>query len=1095
MKHSEKRKERIRRPARSISSTVLLLALVGSIAGVPSPAAAHPISFPTSVIDTNAAGAQEVATGDIDGDGDIDTASASATDNTVAWYENTAGDGSAWTPMNVDTNATSANSVVIADIDGDGDLDLASSSAADDTIAWYENTAGDGSAWTPMNIDTNADGANSVTAADLDGDGDVDLASAGFVDDTIAWYENDAGDGSAWTPTNISTVKDGASSIRAGDVDGDGDVDLASASLFAGDIDWYENTAGNASAWTADDVDLNVLGANSVAMGDLDGDGSLDLVSTGSGNDTIAWYRNTNGDGTAWAEANVSTAVDGPRSVTVADLDVDGDSDLVSTGSTDNSVTWHENTAGNATAWTGVDITTTASQAASATTGDLDGDGDLDVASASQGDNTIRKHQNAIPARSTPSWDRNDIDPLNDGSGSVTPVDIDGDGDLDLASAQTGGEMISVHENTGGDGSTWTETDYPAGNNPDALVAGDLDGDGDMDLAAAAVSGDEVIWLENTNGDGSAWAMTQVSTAGYPRDLTMGDFDGDGDLDLASANYSAHTVVWYKNVNGDGSAWTSTTVETGFTNTSGIANGDFDGDGDFDIVATSLSQAKIRLYKNNGTGSSWTGSNLSTTTPPGPVALEVADLDGDGDLDLASSSIDAAITPTETDVAWYENLNGDGSSWTTTNLDSVGIYSYAIDSGDLDGDGDLDLIAGSTQTDTLKAYINTAGDGSNWDSLAVSTTADGVNSVATADIDGDGDLDLAATLGGGFDTTWFEALPTLRAQNASVDEGETIPITVTVGRIHQQVSFDFTAYPGTASGVEDFLNLTDYPVTILPGSTSTQVDVTGVEDDVDEPDEYFYALLSDPSGAGIAPNTGLNQDPALGNILDDDPTPELTIDNVTVTEKDTSSVDADFTLELSNPSSEEVSVDVTTVQDSATKGDDYTHRDTSVNIPPGTTSKTFTVSVAGDKIDENKEKFFVDLSFPSGAILTADARGTGTIEDDDPKSKVSVKDVSKKEGDSGTKKFKFTVKLNLESSKTVEVDWKTVKKSAKSPSDYIKNDGTVKFKPGVTKKEVTVKVKGDKKNERKETFQVKLSKPVSSALGDKIGKGTIKNDD
>ncbi|MCB0160218.1 MAG: VCBS repeat-containing protein, partial [Caldilineaceae bacterium] len=130
---------------------------------------------------------------DVDGDGDIDALSASFFDNTIAWYENTAGDGSTWTKRAIATDAEGAASVYAADVDGDGDIDALSASSNDDTIAWYENTAGDGSAWTFHGIATDADAAKSVYAVDVDGDGDMDALSASAIDGAIAWYPNHGG--------------------------------------------------------------------------------------------------------------------------------------------------------------------------------------------------------------------------------------------------------------------------------------------------------------------------------------------------------------------------------------------------------------------------------------------------------------------------------------------------------------------------------------------------------------------------------------------------------------------------------------------------------------------------------------------------------------------------------------------------------------------------------------------------------------------------------------------------------------------------------------------------------------------------------------
>jgi hypothetical protein len=114
-----------------------------------------------------------------------------------------------------------------------------SASLNDDRIAWYENLGG-GSFGPMTDITTSADGAHSVYATDLDGDGDADVLSASVNDDRIAWYEN-LGGGSFGPMTTITTIADGAVSVYATDLDGDGDADVLSASYRDYRIRWYEN--------------------------------------------------------------------------------------------------------------------------------------------------------------------------------------------------------------------------------------------------------------------------------------------------------------------------------------------------------------------------------------------------------------------------------------------------------------------------------------------------------------------------------------------------------------------------------------------------------------------------------------------------------------------------------------------------------------------------------------------------------------------------------------------------------------------------------------------------------------------------------------
>jgi len=104
-------------------------------------------------------------------------------------------------PHTITINADNAYSVYAVDVDGDGDMDVLSASYYDDKIAWYENDGNEN--FTPHAITTSADGAYSVYAVDVDGDGDMDVLSAAWHDDKIAWYENDGNEN--FTPHTITT--------------------------------------------------------------------------------------------------------------------------------------------------------------------------------------------------------------------------------------------------------------------------------------------------------------------------------------------------------------------------------------------------------------------------------------------------------------------------------------------------------------------------------------------------------------------------------------------------------------------------------------------------------------------------------------------------------------------------------------------------------------------------------------------------------------------------------------------------------------------------------------------------------------------------
>jgi len=141
----------------------------------------------------------------------------------------------------ITTSANYAYAVHAADIDGDGDLDVISASAGDDTIAWYENTDGNGSFGGQQVISTAVSGPESVYAADFDGDGDIDVISGSYSDNKVAWYENTNSLGNFGSEQIISSDVGGCFSVFAANLDLDSDIDVMAAAADGNKIEWFQN--------------------------------------------------------------------------------------------------------------------------------------------------------------------------------------------------------------------------------------------------------------------------------------------------------------------------------------------------------------------------------------------------------------------------------------------------------------------------------------------------------------------------------------------------------------------------------------------------------------------------------------------------------------------------------------------------------------------------------------------------------------------------------------------------------------------------------------------------------------------------------------
>ncbi len=342
-----------------------------------------------------------------------------------------------------------------------------------------------------------------------------------------------------------------------------------------------------------------------------------------------------------------------------------------------------------------------------------------------------------------------------------------------------------------------------------------------------------------------------------------------------------------------------------------------------------------------------------------------------------------------------------------------------------------------------------------------------------------------------------DGLPSLSVADVSLEEGNvgsvdamfTIILSPASGKT---VTVDYTTSDGTATSGSDYSPVSG-TLTFNPGETSQTVQVPVMGDVVDESDETFFLILSNPVN-GLLANSQVQ-----GTIQDDDTAQVSMGFGIQMAEGDSGDTSTMLTVTLTTPASFTVTVEYLSQSaccgpDFATPGVDYITATGTLTFTPGQILRQIPVTILGDTAFEEDENFSVRLRNPDPVSIKATS-AIITILNDDGLPSLSVADVSLEEGNAGSVDAVFTVTLSPASGKTTTVDYATRDGTATASSDYSPVSGTLTFNPGETRRTIQVPVLGDAVDEPDETFTLALSNPVNGILADGQATGTIQDDD
>jgi hypothetical protein len=523
-------------------------------------------------------------------------------------------------------------SIAFGDFNGDGNIDIA---VLNNNSANVSVLLGDGSGdfAAALNSSTGAadsDFLGSLTVADFNGDGVLDVAVVNGSKVGGAVYVLLGSNTGTFTPTGTSYPISGTLPtpvwITSGDFNGDGKPDLAVANVNGSDVSILLGTGGGSFAAP---VNYNAgEGSLCVVAADLTGNGKLDLVTVDQNMDAVTVLMG-NGDGTFQSAPNIA-AGPGPSFVAVADLANDGKLDMAVANPSANTVS----------------------------------------VVVGNGDGTFQAPVSYVVG-TTPD--------------SVAIADFNGDGNPDLAVANSGSNNVSILLGNG-NGTFQTANNFSVGNGPTSVAAGDFNGDGIPDLVVSNGTDNTVCVLLGNGSGGFGAPITTAAGGTTPISVTVGDFNGDHILDVAVANQSSNNLSVLLGI-GNGSFQTAVNypVSSEFNAMSTwIASANLAGNGILDLVVANPDDTNLGVLLGNGDGTF--NTPLSYAAPESmsfPVAVAIGDINGDGIPDLE-------MTNRQSNTASFFLGNGTGTFQPAFNY-AIGPNPSAIATGDFNGDCKLDM--------------------------------------------------------------------------------------------------------------------------------------------------------------------------------------------------------------------------------------------------------------------------------------------------------------------------------------------------------------------------------------------------------------------
>ncbi len=1035
----------------------------------------------------------DTAVADFNGDGRLDFANQANTGQTLS-VQFGMGNGYFGDPVVIDA-FSSGFALVSADFNNDGHIDLLTSNKI------YIGT-GTGSFLAPRLLLLSVN-ASQFAVGDFNGDDNIDFAGQVSSSRNVAVFFGD-GIGSFSAPVLVDFLTGNINSFTVADMNGDGASDLVAA--LTGNHIGVSLGSPSGSFTPATSVAVGGSGqADRVSAGDVDGDGDLDVVTTTQNTATFITTLLNNGTGTLTAQSQFSETSASLVRTLLVDINFDNKVDYLATNTSGVLVRRFGN--GDGTFQESRRIPGIPSQIRMYWE-DFTGDGIQDLAVNSAGAPgglsfavMVNDGAGNIGPEQQPIMD--DERPMG-----IAHADFNEDGKIDVVVAN---QAFSFWVGFGdGNGGFVDPLVIPAALVPRAVLVGDVNNDGHQDIFAIVQNDAEPnasTWVAMGGGDGTFGApvLSPVNFSDFRngRMPALADLNNDGILDAAMPSVGNSRVALLHGF-GNGTFQQLITLPTP-AETKSVVAADFDLDGRVDLAVLSES---VSVYRNNGF-SSFSFQRLGIFPAANTTShIASADFNGDSIPDLVTStdSIGALNgNPGKVAILLGSGKGGFGAPREYI----VGRGAGQMATGDFNGDGSQDLAVansgynlGSTGGETRVSLLYGDGNGL-FPNIRDFSAANFPRGIAAFDIDSDGDIDIVMPDWGQSRLTLLEnvclsdppALPQVNiAANTSLTEGDTsIQLTVTLSSASTvPVSVDYRTAPfmglpglfdgeslgsdeiSSTVGGRDYVS-TSGRLTFAPGETSKNIQFTAISDEIDEFDEYVSVLLANSINASIGERA------ALITIFDDDSAPTLSIGDVSAPEG--SSGDSAFSVPftLSTMSEKPISFRVVTGGGSATPADDYRVPAAMFTIPERLSVGAIPITIVGDRIFEPSENFNIRISESANASII-DGDGSLTIENDDVPGTLQFSQAQYSVAESSPSVNVTVVRANGNAG-GISVTVRSEAGTALPGTDYTEIERTIQFAPDETSKVVQIPILRDDLDEQDETVNLILENAVGASIG------------